>query len=341
MRGPIATSRVLETGLSRYNFCYISCQPTIRRHFISTNPKQPTQPSIEENPVKLSKKDVQHFVPKPLKRPLGLIYPPEAGQNTGIKIDTRSLRQRGRDMVDVDKHMEKQNYLIQEYSKPYFREWHRLNYHEGKIFLCNPRLFRRDKALFFPNLYGRTLSRSTPMQNTTPVLRGKVSLVRIFSSLWAENQTLSFIGQKQNPELHRILDEGGSVVQKIDINIEDNWIKAWLIRMFMWRMRRKLPIEQHDRYFMVRKGFSSQLHEQIGMFNAKVGHVYLLDDTCKIRWAGSSSALPDELVSLNNGLQKLISEKKGQPLPTEPSEVLANSGPSQISQHKEQVAARA
>ncbi|KAK2818464.1 hypothetical protein FQN49_007874 [Arthroderma sp. PD_2] len=265
-------------------------------------------PAIEQNPVALSKSEVKEFTPKPLKRPLGLPYPPEEGQNTGI--DKRSLRQRGGDLVDKDKYQQRQSELIKEYSKPYYREWHRMNYHSGKVFLCNPRLFKEDFSLYFPNLFGRTLSRSKPMQNTTPVLRGKISLVRVFASLWAESQTVTFIGEKENPELQQIIADAGSMMQKVDINNEDNWLKALLVRIFMGSMRRKMPTEQHERYFLVRKGFTNYLKDQIGMLNGKVGYVYLLDENCRIRWAGSSIAGPEELNSLNRGLQKLISERR-------------------------------
>lgn len=48
------------------------------------------------------------------------------------------------------------------------------------------------------------------------------------------------------------------------------------------------------------------------MMNSKVGYVYLLDDACHIRWAGSGNAEPSEIESLNNGLERLIEEKQKQ-----------------------------
>ena len=151
------------------------------------------------------------------------------------------------------------------------------------------------------------------MQNTTPVLRGKISIVSLFSSLWAERQALSFVGPKQNPGLHELIKEADGLAQRVDINVEDNWLKVWLIRMFMWRTRRNVPREQHGRYFLVKKGFTENLREQIGMMNSKVGYVYLLDEECKIRWAGSSMAESKELDALNSGIQKMMDKKRGLP----------------------------
>lgn len=165
--------------------------------------------------------------------------------------------------------------------------------------------------MYFPNLYGRTLLSSEPMQDTTPVFRGKISIVNIFSSLWAERQTATFVGLQQNPVLHDIINQSHSKAQRVEINTEDNWSKEWLIRMFMWNMRRKIPQEQHGKYFLVRKGFTEDLKSAIGMANSRVGYVYLLDEQCKIRWAGSSVASQTELESLNNGLRRLVTKKSG------------------------------
>lgn len=176
--------------------------------------------------------------------------------------------------------------------------------------MSNPRLFKRDKALYFPNLAGATLASPKEPQNTTSILRGKVSVINLFSSVWAESQVATFTGPNMNPGLYESFKSGERHVQKIDINLEENRLKAWLIRMFMWRMRGKLPEEQHKRYFLVRKGLNDGLKEAIGMMNSKVGYVYLLDENCRIRWAGSGPAEPAELETLNNGVRKLIEERK-------------------------------
>lgn len=190
-----------------------------------------------------------------------------------------------------------------------------MRYHQGKSFMSNQRLLKREKALYFPNLFGITLASPSEKQNTTSLLQGKISVISLFSSAWAENQVVTFTGPTQNPELYKALQAGtsssGSVLaQKVDINLEENPLKAWLIRMFIWRMRRNSPTEQHKRYFLVRKGLSDDLKEAIGMMNSKVGYIYLLDDDCRIRWAGSGHAEEIEMQSLNNGVRKLVEEKQ-------------------------------
>lgn len=210
-------------------------------------------------------------------------------------------------------------------AKPYFREWSNLRHNSGKTFIANPRLFKSEKALYFPNMYGITLSSPKEAKSTTSILRGKISVVNLFSSAWAENQVATFTGRNKNPELEETIDRSRGLAQRVDINLEENSFRAWLVRMFMWRMRRALKPEQHPRYYLVRKGITDGLKEAIGMMNSKVGYVYLLDEECRIRWAGSGPAGSDELLALNGGLRKLILERRESEAPEGKRKVVTNS----------------
>ncbi|PWY81957.1 hypothetical protein BO70DRAFT_429481 [Aspergillus heteromorphus CBS 117.55] len=290
---------------------YSTSKPTTR------SPPPPTQkvqfqqtytPSTSKAPSPTSKPGDDDFIPPPLDRPIGTVIPPKEGQNTGI--DDRSFRERRDDFVNYDRHLERRKELTRQVAKPYFREWSNMRYHSGKTFTSNPRLFKRERALYFPNMYGITLASPKTPQNTTTLFRGKITIVNVFSSLWAESQVVTFTGREQNPGLYKAMENvpPGMVVQKVDVNVEENALKAGLIRMFMWRMRAKLPEEQHERYFLVRRGLDDGLKESIGMMNGKVGYVYLLDENCRIRWAGSGPAEAEELESLNNGIARLVQE---------------------------------
>jgi ATPase complex subunit ATP10 len=56
-----------------------------------------------------SPKEEGEFTPLVLDRPIGLIYPPQEGQNTGI--DTRSIKERRDDFVDYQKHVQRRKEL--------------------------------------------------------------------------------------------------------------------------------------------------------------------------------------------------------------------------------------
>lgn len=68
----------------------------------------PPPPPLPHAPRSYGKK-VTEFTPTPLSRPIGLPYPPEPGQNTGI--DNRTLKQRRDDFVNYKKHLAKREQL--------------------------------------------------------------------------------------------------------------------------------------------------------------------------------------------------------------------------------------
>ena len=188
-----------------------------------------------------------------------------------------------------------------------------MRYHKGKTFRSNPRLFRADKALYFPNLQGITLATPRQLCDTTQVLEDKVSVVSVFSEMWAERQTATFVGEKENQELRAVLKEGKGVAQMVDINYEPNAMKAALIRLFMPGLRRRVPTDAHGRYFVVRRGLTEEIRDDVGWINSKVGYVYLVDKECKIRWAGSGTAEAGETEGLVAGVKRLLEEYKKKP----------------------------
>lgn len=195
-------------------------------------------------------------------------------------------------------------------ARPYFRDWTNLALHKGKSFLAPPRIFKHDKSLYFPNLFGHTLLKDTSLaRDTTPVLAGKATVVAIYSSLWARKQVNSFMGKEENPALHEILEKNEGKAQLVHINVEDtSYLKYWFVRMFSGSMRKEVGPGNWDKYFLVRKGISDEIRESIGYLNSKVGYTYLVDGDWRIRWAGSGPAEPDERESLTRGLGRLLDE---------------------------------
>ncbi|KAK4158149.1 ATP10 protein-domain-containing protein [Chaetomidium leptoderma] len=257
-------------------------------------------------------KALKEFTPMPLARPIGMNYPPSAGENTGI--DNRTLKERHADLTNYDKHLKRREYLKSKISRPYFRDWRNLQFHQGKTFLSPPRPFRADLSLYFPNLRGRTLAKTpgADAADTTPILEGRASVVSVFSSMWAEGQARTFTSADQNPALHQLLLGGGSGgggrAQLVQVNVEEDVLKAWLVRFFSGSLRRRVGKENWDRYFLVRKGITDEIRESIGVLNSKVGYTYLVDHHCRIRWAGSGSADPGEREGLVKGMQRILSE---------------------------------
>ncbi|ESZ90307.1 hypothetical protein SBOR_9312 [Sclerotinia borealis F-4128] len=272
-------------------------------------PPAPAAPSVLDEAPRASGKRVESFTPKPLDRAIGLPDPPRAGENSGV--DPRTYKQRKDDFVTWEKHLEKRKRLTAAISKPYFREWGNMKYHKGKTFLAPPRIFKSDRALYFPNLSGRTLEPdSTLYENTTPILEGKISVVSVYSGAWAEHQAATFASEKSNPGLHEVVRNSKGLAQTVHINVEENYLKAMLIKFFRSSLRKKLPELMWKRYFVVQKGLTDEIKDAIGMLNSKVGYTYILDGECKIRWAGSGPAEEYEVDVLAKNVSRLLEDAK-------------------------------
>lgn len=264
---------------------------------------EPSKPESQSPPPPLKDDDV--FVPKPLGRPIGFTDPPHAGENTGnvkVKKDYSGMTMSQRNLA-------KRADLVEKWGTNYFRDFKNIRkYRSGKTFMANPRMFRKEAALYFPNFHGETLSQASA--DTTSVLQGKVSVVNVYSSQWGETQARTFTGKSENPELQEILRENAGVAQMVDINIEENSMKAWIIALFKWQLKAKRSEEEWGRYFVVRKGVSEKIRETIGLLNGRVGYVYIVDEECRIRWAGSGDAEGTEMQDMNKGFRKLVETRK-------------------------------
>ncbi|KAF2717728.1 hypothetical protein K431DRAFT_288255 [Polychaeton citri CBS 116435] len=278
-----------------------------------------TKPSKPDGKTEKDDDDKDH-VPQPLTRPIGMPTPPQPGDNRAL--DHRSIRQRRDDFVNYEKHLEKRARMTKQISKPYFRDWSNLRFEKGKSFIAPDRLFRADVSLWFPNFFGRTLAKEKPAnsekrdgyggygRDTCDAMGGKVSVVSVVSSQWAQQQVASFCSKNVNPALHQVLAENKGVVQRVWINYEPNILKYWLIQLFSGSLRKEREKDAWSNYFVVRRGISDIVREAIGFLNEKVGYVYLVDADSKIRWAGSAIASGAERESMVRGLRRLADEEK-------------------------------
>ena len=280
------------------------------------------RPRVQHDNASDDEEKEDDHTPRPLMRPLGMPEPPQPGSNSGR--DQRSLRTRRDDFVDYNKHLARRAQMTKEISKPYFRDWSNLKYSKGKGFIAPERLFRAETARFFPNLLGRTIGKRQTKthvkdgyaglgRDTCVAMRGKVSVVSLFTSTWAAQQVQTFQGAKAHAALEELLRASDGLAQRVEINYEDNTLRYWILRLFGMRgLRKERSLEEQERYFIVRRGFDDALKAGLGVENEKAGYVYLVDPQCRIRWAGSAIAEDRERESLVRGVKKLIQEAKGQ-----------------------------
>lgn len=287
------------------------------KDYQAPGPPAPVQPQTEEgDPPGLTRRDRpkkraagEPPVLQPLSRPVGVDDAPKLGDNP--TKDPRPWSQRRDEYWDKEKHEDRRQRLLRDIRTPYFRDWNRMRYHKGKTFLAPDRPFRAEVAKYFPNMQGYTLASFWGYKDTTSVLRGKVSIVSLVSETWAEWQAQSFIGEKENPDLQILMAElGNRGLQKVHINIEEDFIKAIIVGLCLPYTKRMTKVEDRARSFVVRRGVDVDLKAKIGMTNGKVGHVYLVDEKCRIRWVGNGDASDEERASLVRIARRLVEGAK-------------------------------
>ena len=183
-----------------------------------------------------------------------------------------------------------------------------MRHHRGKSFLATPKLYKAEAALYFPNMQGYTLAEPQNYeQDTVKIFRGKFSIVRMCCEHWSLEQCDTYTHPQQNPalaaEVERLKDKG---LQTVQINITEERFRAYLVRRYLNWQRGQTLKENWHRWFVVTKGVNDYMRRDISMPNPKVGHVYLLDKDCKIRWAGCGDANDEEKESLVKAVRRLI-----------------------------------
>jgi mitochondrial ATPase complex subunit ATP10 len=250
-------------------------------------------------------RDPNTWKPQPLGRPIGFTTRPEPFHN--LERDMRSWSQWQHDLLSVDKHRERSRQLKEDLSRPYFKDWTAMKYAQGKIFVANPKVFKKESALFFPNFWGHKLDWTEAETVTT--MRGKISVVCVFSKAWAERQCGTYTSEAENPELWQLFREHEDRVQMVEINVEED---SRLSRAILWAFAsniRKKKTEPWQKYFVLRR-IRENLRQVLGMINRKSGYVYLVDSDCKVRWAGSGDAWEGEKESLVAGVKRLLQQEK-------------------------------
>lgn len=147
-------------------------------------------------------------------------------------------------------------------------------------------------------------------KDTTEVVKGRVSLVVVYSGQWAQRQVGTFFGEEKGEgEMGRLLGEGVGL-QRVDVNVEEQGLRAGLMWMFIGNVKKMIGEEDWGRYFVVRRGLGDEVRASLGIVNGSVGYVYLVDWDGKIRWAANGEAAEGEREGLMSGARKLLEQWK-------------------------------
>ncbi|EAU89309.1 F1F0 ATP synthase assembly protein Atp10 [Coprinopsis cinerea okayama7 len=220
----------------------------------------------------------------PLQRPLGVTQRP----TTVVKTTTQKLK----DLMDSDYRMAQRRHLIKEANKGYFHDLNMTRQHGGKTWIAPKVLIREDRALYLPNISGSSLLDKSE-KHTTTLCFGKISVISMLST------KISEIHAKAFTDLTNARFLSNPHYQYIQVNLQENVMKAFLVNLFLSGLRKTVPSELQANYLISGQNME-YVREAMGMTNSRVGYVYLVDENLRIRWAGCADPTAEEIQSLES-----------------------------------------
>ncbi|WVQ99891.1 hypothetical protein IAU59_007034 [Kwoniella sp. CBS 9459] len=300
---PFFTSpRVITTSVPR--FVSSTSKPNLTNAGPSTTPTSPRQPAVGSSTERgngTGDSKAKRQPVGPLPRPLGVRNPPSSVPKTWA--------QRKEELLDDERHKAKRKALVKEATQGYFHDYNRAKVvGGGKLWIAPNVLIREDKALYFPDIEGRSLLGSST--HTTDLMRGKTTLVSVITTRLSEEHEQSFV----QPVLEDVA--GHPDFNFVQINHQENKLKSMLISFLTSSLKRTIPEERWGSYLLAGGEWSQRdLKYPLGIENKLLGYVYLVDPNLKIRWAGCGQATPEEAQALRRATAVLLGRMKGVHVP--------------------------
>ncbi|KAF8068725.1 ATP10 protein-domain-containing protein, partial [Lyophyllum atratum] len=258
----------------------------IRRSFCSTSRRNQDEPSSDSQ-ARLQREiegpDVKPGELGPLARPLGVTERP----TTLLKTQTQKMKEL---ITDSGARMAQRRHLIKEVGKGYYYDMNMTRKHGGKTWIANKALIREDKALYLPNMKGKSIDTSEE-KNTTTMCYGRITVLAMLGTRMSEVHVKGFV----DPTITRYAAH--PLFQYIQVNLQENLLKSLLVKLYINSLRGVVPAHLQPTYLVSSQNVE-YVRDPLGMTNSKVGYVYLIDENLKIRWGGCADATPEEAMSL-------------------------------------------
>ncbi|KAF9239878.1 ATPase assembly factor ATP10 [Melanogaster broomeanus] len=190
--------------------------------------------------------------------------------------------------LDDGVRLQQRRHLINEATKGYFNDLHATRYHGGKTWIAPKVMIREDKALYFPNLSGSRLDTHV-RTHTTDICQGRVSVIAMLSTKMSEIHARGFA----SPTNERYLSN--PLYQYVQINLQENVFKSWLVSLFMSSIAKSVPKELHPTYLVSNQNME-YIRDPVGMTNKHIG----------FRWAGCGDAMAEETKALETCTSVLL-----------------------------------
>ncbi|KAJ1897964.1 Mitochondrial ATPase complex subunit atp10 [Coemansia sp. S100] len=274
--------------------------------------EKPPQPSPTKAPHAGEPEEKIEYIgntrfPRPRPKPRRTITP---GDAVGLdapagKVEHKPLKeqleQKWRDVLSPEKNLESRAKIIREIGESHFQNILDLRNNGDKLFEAPAHLIPAIKAKFLPNLEGKTLTGTNI--DIVDLCRGKTTLLTVEFVKFAEKHTRSFINvfeatYMDNPK-----------VQVVQVNIEENWAKAAVLRMCMPYVRRAIPKHRHSTY-VVHYGGVESLRSNLGIANPLIGYAFLVDSKTRVRWYANGEAVQSEGINMISLTRELMRKAK-------------------------------
>lgn len=218
-----------------------------------------------------------------INRPFGYDKPTKIGQNQGKLSNPFSASAKE----------QRQRQLDHDIAHSPFYESKSFSNTQGKIFTPPVSYFKKDKAKYFVDFKGYTLLNEK--RDLYEVLRGKVTLLRIFSTISGENCSNTYVSDYLSEEGYKRLQEKFLNTQIVDVNLPQSWIKGLFVKMAKSNLRTIVPRARQNLYFILPNTiFTLDVKKTLKCDNMCSGYLYVLDEDGKIRWATSGFANDEE-----------------------------------------------
>lgn len=239
----------------------------------------------------------EHVVEQ-LLRPVGLKSPPKPDI---VYTEGNNLV----DLFDGVKTEERVKQLEIEFAKSGFYEMSTFKKTNGKLFISPASYWKADKALYFPHICGKPLSEiKGPVKNLEDQLKGRLSVVRMFSTQIGDNISQSYL---KNKEVGRDLSDSSDKSQVINLHLLENKLKTFLFKLSLGKL--KSNTKDHSRYWLCdRSQIPFLMREKLLINNVYTGFIFVVDPTLKIRYMASGEATPDEFKALWRVVDSLSKE---------------------------------
>ena len=228
-------------------------------------------------------------------------------------------------------------YRARDWLRGYFWDYKKLLEHGGKLWVAPERVLKADQALYFPDIKGVSLRKT--VRHTTDMFPNKVSLVAILPSLMAEvswlfvsilkvlttlqsqveTWTPTILSQFENDSDFQFIQVRENHIEisisskdfSQQINHQENLLKGFIVSLMVGSLRKKTPPKLHETYLLSVQNMEL-IRESIGMANKHIGYLYLVDDACRIRWAGVAFPTENERKDLGICITILLERLKAQ-----------------------------